>query len=110
MKTIRSLVAVMVALMVMVAVAGPMGRAHAAEKSGSKPSTPVMGQSMETTTAKPAAKIKAEPAAKSKAKPADKTTAKPADKNAAKKEREQKAQGDTRGKNGKNAGGRGEAS
>lgn len=101
MKTIRSLVAVMVAVMVMVAVTGSMGRAHAAEKSGSKPSTPVMGQSMETTTAKPAAKIKAEPAAKTKAKPADK--------NAVKKERKQKAQGDTRVKNGKNAGGRGKA-
>jgi hypothetical protein len=101
MKTIRSLVAVMVAVMVMVAVAGPMGRVHAAEKSGSKSSTPVMGQSMETTTAKPAAKIKA--------KPADKATAKPADKNAVKKERRQKAQGDTRLKNGKNAGGRGKA-
>jgi hypothetical protein len=93
MKTIRSLVAVMVAGMVMVAVTGPMGRAHAAEKSGSKPSTPVMGQSMEKTTAKPAAKIKA----------------KPADKNAVKKERKQKAEGDTRVKNGKNAGGRGKA-
>ena len=111
MKTIRSLVAVVVvvAVMVMVAVAGPMGLAHAAEKSGSKPSTPVMGQSMEKTTAKPAAKIKAEPAAKIKAKPADKTTAKPAAKKAVKKEREQKAQGDTRVKNGKNAGGRGKA-
>jgi hypothetical protein len=97
MKTIRSLVAVMV----MVAVAGPMGRAHAAEKSGSKPSTPVMGQSMETTTAKPAAKIKAKPAAKN--------VAKPADKNTMKKERKQKAEGDTRLKNGKNAGGRGKA-
>jgi len=101
MKTIRSLVAVMVAGMVMVAVAGPMSRAHAAEKTGSKPSTPVMGQSMETTNAKPAAKFKAKPAAK--------TTAKPADKNAVKKERKQKAQGDTRVKNGKNAGGRGKA-
>jgi hypothetical protein len=101
MKTIRSLVAVVVAVMVMVAVAGPMGLAHAAEKSGSKPSTPVMGQSMETTTAKPAAKIKAKPAAK--------TTAKPADKSAMKKERKQKAEGDTRLKNGKNAGGRGKA-
>ena len=100
MNTIRSLVVVVV-MVVMVAVAGPMGRAHAAEKSGSKPSTPVMGQSMETTTAKPAAKIKA--------KPADKNAAKPADKNAVKKERKQKAQGDTRGKNGKNAGGRGKA-
>jgi len=106
MNTIRSLVVVMV---VMVAVAGPMGRAHAAEKSGSKPSTPVMGQSMETTTAKPAAKIKAKPADKNAAKPADKNAAKPADKNAVKKERKQKAQGDTRGKNGKNAGGRGKA-
>ena len=93
MKTIRSLVAVMVAVMVMVAVAGPMGLAHAADKSGSKPSTPVMGQSTEKTTAKPAAKIKAKPAAKK----------------AVKKEREQKAQGDTRVKNGKNASGRGKA-
>jgi hypothetical protein len=101
MKTIRSLVAVVVAVMVMVAVAGPMGLAHAAEKSGSKPSTPVMGQSMETTTAKPAAKIKAKPTAKN--------AAKPADKNAMKKERKQKAEGDTRLKNGKNAGGRGKA-
>ena len=101
MKRIRSLVAVMVAVMVMVAVAGPTGLAHAAEKSGSKPSTPVMGQSMEKTTAKPAAKIKPEPAAK--------TTAKAADKNAVKKERKQKAQGDTRVRNGKNAGGRGKA-
>ena len=91
MKTIRSLM--MVAAMVMVAVAGPMGLAHAAERSGSKPSTPVMGQSTEKTTAKPAAKIKAKPAAKK----------------AVKKEREQKAQGDTRVKNGKNAGGRGKA-
>ena len=93
MKTIRSQVVVMVAVMLMVAVAGPVGRAHAAEKSGSKASTPVMGQSMEKTTAKPADKIKA----------------KPADKNAVKKERKQKAQGDTRVKNGKNAGGCGKA-
>ena len=57
MKTIRSLVVVMVAVMVMVAVAGPLALADAAEKSGSKPSTPVMGQSTETTTAKPAAKF-----------------------------------------------------
>jgi hypothetical protein len=91
MTTIRSLVMVMVAAMV--TVAGPMGLAHAADKSGSKPSTPVMGQSMERTTAKPAAKI----------------TAKPAAKNAVKKQRKQKAQGDTRVKNGKNAGGRGKA-
>ena len=101
MKTIRSLVAVMVAVMVMVAFAGPMGLAHAADKSGSKPSTHVMGQSTEKTTAKPAAKIKAEPAAKTKAKPAAKK--------AVKKEREQKAQGDTRVKNGKNASSRGKA-
>jgi hypothetical protein len=93
MKMIRSVVAVMVAVMLMVAVAGPTGLAHAADRSGSKASTPVMGQSMEKTTAKPAAKIKA----------------KPADKNAMKKERKQKAQGDTRIKNGKNAGGRGKA-
>ena len=99
MKTIRSLM--MVAAMVMVAVAGPMGLAHAAERSGSKPSTPVMGQSTEKTTAKPAAKIKAKPAAK--------TTSKPAAKKAVKKEREQKAQGDTRVKNGKNASSRGKA-
>jgi hypothetical protein len=109
MKTIRSLVMVAAMVMVMVAFAGPMGRAHAAEKSGSKSSTPVMGQSMEKTTAKPAAKFKAEPAAKTKTKPAAKTTAKPADKNAVKKERKQKAEGDTRVKNGKNAGGRGKA-
>jgi len=89
MKTIRSLVAVMVAGMVMVAVAGPMGQAHAAERSGSDSSTPVMGQSMEKTTAK----IKAKPAAK----------------NAAKKERKQKAEGDTRVKNRKNTAGRGKA-
>ena len=101
MKTIRSLMAVMVAGIVMVASAGPMGLAHAADKSGSKPSTPVMGQSMEKATAKPAAKFKAEPAAKIKAKPADKK--------AVKKERKQKAQGDTRLKNGKNAGGRNKA-
>jgi hypothetical protein len=56
---------------------------------------------METTTAKPAAKIKAKPAAKN--------VAKPADKNTMKKERKQKAEGDTRLKNGKNAGGRGKA-
>lgn len=93
MKTIRSLVAVMVAGMVMVAFAGPMGLAHAADKSGSKPSTPIMGQSTEMTTAKPAAKVKAKPAAKK----------------AVKKEREQKAQGDTRVKNGKNASSRGKA-
>ena len=101
MKMIRSLAAVMVAVMLMVAVAGPMGLAHAADKSGSKPSTPVMGQSMEKATAKPAAKIKPEPAAKIKAEPAAKK--------AVKKERKQKAQGDTRIKNGKNAGGRGKA-
>jgi hypothetical protein len=35
--------------------------------------------------------------------------AKPADKNTMKKERKQKAEGDTRLKNGKNAGGRGKA-
>lgn len=93
MKTIRTLVAVMVAGMVMVAFAGPMGLAHAADKSGSKPSTPIMGQSTEMTTAKPAAKVKAKPAAKK----------------AVKKEREQKAQGDTRVKNGKNASSRGKA-
>ncbi len=109
MKTIRSLVAVMVAGMAMVAFAGPMGFAHAADKSGSKPSTPIMGQSTETTTEKPAAKIKAEPAAKVKAEPAAKIKAKPAAKKAVKKEREQKAQGDTRVKNGKNASSRGKA-
>ena len=109
MKTIRSLMAVMAAVMVMVAVAGPIGRAHAAEKSGSNSSTTVMGQSMEKTTAKPAAKFKPEPAVKIKAKPAAKTTAKPTDKNAVKKERKQKAQGDTRVRNGKNGGGRGKA-
>ena len=98
MKTIRSLVAGMVAGMVMVAAAGPMGRAHAAEKSGSNSSTPVMGQSMETKTAKPAAKIKAKPAAKNAVK-----------KERKQKERKQKAQGDTRVKNGKNAGGCGKA-
>lgn len=83
MKTIRSLMAVMMAVMVLAAVAGPMGVVHAAEKSGSKSSTPVMGQPMEKTTAKPTAKIKSEPAAKIKAKPAAK--------NAVKKERKQKA-------------------
>ena len=93
MKTIRSQIVVMAVAMVMVAVAGPLALADAADKSGSKPSTPVMGQSMEKATAKPAAKIKAEPAAKK----------------AVKKERKQKAQGDTRLKNGKNAGGRGKA-
>lgn len=93
MKTIRCLVAATLAVMVMVAVAGPMGVAHAAEKSGTKSSTPAMGQSMEKTTAKPAAKSKA----------------KPAGKNAVKKERKQKAEGDTRVKNGKNAGGRDKA-
>jgi hypothetical protein len=101
MKTIRSQVVMMVAVMVLVAVAGPLSLAHAAEKSGSNSSTPVMGQSMEKTTAKPAAKFKAEPAAKVKAKAANK--------NAVKKERKQEAQGDTRIKNGKNAGGRGKA-
>ena len=99
MKTIRSQIVVMA--MVMVAVAGPLALADAADKSGSKPSTPVMGQSMEKATAKPAAKIKA--------KPADKIKAEPADKKAVKKERKQKAQGDTRLKNGKNVGGRGKA-
>jgi hypothetical protein len=99
MKMIRSLV--VLAVMVLVAVAGPMGLAHAAEMSGSEASTPIMGQSMEKATAKPAAKIKPEPA--------DKIKAKPTAKDAVKKERKQKAQGDTRMKNGKNAGGRGKA-
>ena len=101
MKTIRSQIVVMAVAMVMVAVAGPLALADTADKSGSKPSTPVMGQSMEKATAKPAAKFKAEPAAKIKAKPADKK--------AVKKERKQKAQGDTRLKTGKNAGGRNKA-
>jgi|694.fasta_scaffold109560_4 hypothetical protein len=93
MKTIRSQIVVIAVAMVMVAVAGPLALADAADKSGSKPSTPVMGQSMEKATAKPAVKFKAEPAAKK----------------AVKKERKQKAQGDTRLKNGKNAGGRDKA-
>ena len=101
MKTIRSQIVVMAVAMVMVAVAGPLALADTADKSGSKPSTPIMGPSTEMTTAKPAAKIKPEPAAKVKAKPAAKK--------AVKKEREQKAQGDTRVKNGKNASSRGKA-
>ena len=101
MKTIRSQIVVMAVAMVMVAVAGPLALADTADKSGSKPSTPIMGQSMEKATAKPAAKVKAKSAAKVKAKPAAKK--------AVKKEREQKAQGDTRVKNGKNASSRGKA-